>query len=266
MGVLVRPAPIDSGAAVSIEINLSGKTALVTGASSGLGAHFAKVLARAGAHVFLAARRSESLASLADEIVAAGGLAEAITLDVSSAHSISLNAQFFAEVDILVNNAGVTREGPMLDMSEEDWDAVMDTNAKGIFLMTQAVASAMKAREVGGSIVNIASILGLRQGGMVSSYAASKAAAIQFTKVAALELARFGIRVNAIAPGYIRTDLNSEFFASDAGRALIKRIPQRRLGALEDLDGALLLLASDASSFMTGSVIEVDGGHLVSSL
>jgi NAD(P)-dependent dehydrogenase (short-subunit alcohol dehydrogenase family) len=251
---------------VSVEINLSGKTALVTGASSGLGAHFAKVLARAGAHVLLAARRSDSLAALADEIVAAGGVAEAITLDVSSAQSISCNAEFFDQVDILVNNAGVTREALILDMSEEDWDAVMDTNAKGIFLMTQAVARAMKARQVGGSIVNIASILGLRQGGMVSSYASSKAAAIQFTKVAALELARFGIRVNAIAPGYIRTDLNSEFFASDAGRTLIKRIPQRRLGELEDLDGALLLLASDASSFMTGSVIEVDGGHLVSSL
>lgn len=251
---------------MSIEANLSGKTALVTGASSGLGAHFAKILAGAGAHVLLAARRWESLASLAEEIAAVGGTTEAIALDVSSMHSISCNRAFFDQVDILVNNAGITRENLILDMSEDDWDAVMDTNAKGMFLMTQAVAKAMKARGAGGSIINIASVLGLRQGAMVSSYAASKAAAIQFTKVSALELARFGIRVNCIAPGYFRTDLNSEFFESDAGRALIKRIPQRRLGELDDLDGPLLLLASDASSFMTGAVIEVDGGHLVGTL
>ncbi|MFW2448623.1 MAG: SDR family NAD(P)-dependent oxidoreductase [Qipengyuania pacifica] len=246
--------------------NLSGKTALVTGASSGLGAHFAKVLAGSGARVLLAARRADALELLADEISSAGGAAEAIELDVSSAQSIGRITESLALVDILVNNAGITRSSPVLDMSEEDWDIVMDTNAKGIFLMTQAVAKALKSRRTGGSIINITSILGVRQGGMVSSYAASKAAAVQFTKVSALELARFGIRVNAIAPGYIRTDLNLEFFDSDAGRALIKRIPQRRLGELTDLDGPLLLLASDNSSFMTGSVIEVDGGHLVSTL
>lgn len=251
---------------MSIEANLSGKTALVTGASSGLGAHFAKILAGAGAHVLLAARRRDALASLAEEIAVAGGTAAAITLDVSSAHSVGCNKDAFDQVDILVNNAGITRESLVLDMSEDDWDVVMDTNAKGLFLMTQAVAKAMKARGTGGSIINIGSILGLRQGAMVSAYAASKAAAIQFTKVSALELARFGIRVNCIAPGYIRTDLNSEFFESNAGRALIKRIPQRRLGELDELDGPLLLLASDASSFMTGSVIEVDGGHLVGTL
>jgi hypothetical protein len=239
---------------------------MVTGASSGLGAHFAKVLARAGAHVLLAARRSSSLASLAEEISAAGGSAQAITLDVSSANSVNANMRWFDRLDILVNNAGVTRETPILEMSEDDWDVVMRTNAKGLFLMTQVAATAMKARQSGGSIINIASILGLRQGGMVASYAASKAAAIQFTKVSALELARHGIRVNAIAPGYIKTDLNAAFFESDAGRAMIKRIPQRRLGALENLDGPLLLLASDASAYMTGAVIEVDGGHLVSTL
>lgn len=185
---------------------------------------------------------------------------------MTDAASIAAPAEPIAPVDILVNNAGIAREGQLLDLSEDDWDAVLDTNAKGIFLMTQAVARAMQARGVGGSIINIASILGLRQGGMVASYAASKAAAIQFTKVSALELARFGIRVNAIAPGYVATDLNAEFFESDAGRAMIKRIPQRRLGELEDLDGPLLLLASASSSYMTGSVIEVDGGHLVGSL
>lgn len=265
-GAHVRSVPMNSGAAMSIAANLSGKVAMVTGASSGLGVHFAKVLAGAGAHVLLAARRSDTVASLAEQITSTGAKADAITLDVSSVQSISANTTWFAQVDILVNNAGVTRETPILDMSEEDWDVVMSTNAKGLFLMTQAVAKAMKERQSGGSIINIVSILGLRQGGMVSSYAASKAAALQFTKVSALELARHGIRVNAIAPGYIKTDLNAGFFESDSGRAMIKRIPQRRLGELEYLDGPLLLLASDASAYMTGAVIEVDGGHLVSTL
>lgn len=251
---------------MAISANLIGKTALVTGASSGLGKHFAQVLAKAGAKVVLAARRTDALAALTRMITDEGGKAEAIALDVTNTRSIQENSSILATADILVNNAGITRECLIVDMTESDWDDVMDTNAKGMFLMTQAVARSMKARGGGGSIINIASILGLRQGGMVSSYAASKAAAIQLTKVSALELARFGIRVNAIAPGYIRTPLNSEFFESDAGRTMIRRIPQRRLGELQDLDGPLLLLASDSSAFMTGSVIEVDGGHLVSTL
>lgn len=251
---------------MAISANLIGKTALVTGASSGLGKHFAQVLAKAGAKVVLAARRTDALAALTRMITDEGGKAEAIALDVTNTRSIQENSSILATADILVNNAGITRECLIVDMTESDWDDVMDTNAKGMFLMTQAVARSMKARGGGGSIINIASILGLRQGGMVSSYAASKAAAIQLTKVSALELARFGIRVNAIAPGYIRTPLNSEFFESDAGRMMIRRIPQRRLGELQDLDGPLLLLASDSSAFMTGSVIEVDGGHLVSTL
>lgn len=206
------------------------------------------------------------LAAIAHRIASAGGCVEAVSLDVTSPASIQAISERIKTVDILVNNAGVNRERMLLDMSEDDWDAIMDTNAKGMFLMTQAVARAMKARGSDGSIINIASILGLRQGGMISSYATSKAAAIQFTKVSALELARHGIRVNALAPGYIATDLNSEFFESDAGKAMIKRIPQRRRGNLEDLDGPLLLLASELSKYMTGSVLEVDGGHLVSIL
>lgn len=251
---------------MKINVDLSGKTALVTGASSGLGAHFAGVLARAGATVIMGARRSEALATLAQGMNAAGCNVETVSLDVTSSASIAAISDAIGRVDILVNNAGIAREGALLDLSEDDWDTVFDTNSKGLFLMTQAVASAMKTRGSGGSIINIASILGLRQGGMVASYAASKAAAIQLTKVSALELARFGIRVNAIAPGYFKTDLNLDFFESDAGRAMIKRIPQRRLGNLEDLDGPLLLLASDSSAYMNGSVIEVDGGHLVSAL
>ena len=246
-------------------IDLSGKTALVTGAS-GLGAHFAKVLARAGANVIVGARRADALAALAAEITAEGGRCHTVSLDVTSVASIAAIADDISDVDILVNNAGIAREGALLDLSEDDWDAVLDTNAKGIFLMTKAVARAMRARGAGGSIINIASILGLRQGGAVASYATSKAAAIQLTKVSALELARFGIRVNAIAPGYVATDINADFFRSEAGKAMIKRIPQRRLGELSDLDGPLLLLASSSSAYMTGSVIEVDGGHLVSTL
>nr|WP_313330310.1 SDR family oxidoreductase [Sphingobium yanoikuyae] len=243
---------------------LSGKIALVTGASGGLGAHFACRLAACGAEVMIAARRADAMAEVAAVIMAAGGRCSTVVLDVGDAGSIA--ALDLSRVDILVNNAGVVRDAPLLDQQEADWDAVIDTNLKGMFLMTQAVAGAMKLRGKGGSIINIASILGLRQAGAVLPYAVSKAGAIQMTKASALELARYGIRVNALAPGYLATDLNAEFWESDAGRAMLRRIPQRRLGRLEDLDGPLMLLASDLSAYMTGSVITVDGGHLVSSL
>lgn len=243
--------------------NLSGQVALVTGASSGLGAHFAGVLARAGAHVILAARRVSQLEAVAAGI---GGDCSVIPLDVANAASISAQLDRLKSVDILVNNAGLVRESTALDHREEDWDSVLDTNLKGMFMLSQAVARGMRERNAGGSIINIASILGLRQGGGMVSYAVSKAGVIQLTKTMALELARFGIRVNAIAPGYVETDLNSDFWQTDAGKTLIKRIPQRRLGQLQNLDGPLLLLASDASAYMTGSVITVDGGHLVSTL
>jgi len=246
--------------------NLEGKVALVTGASGGLGAHFAKVLAEAGAEVIIGARRHEALADVAGSIVAAGGKCSAIALDVSDMASISAATPALERVDILVNNAGIVRDGPALSHGEADWDAVIDTNLKGMFLMSQAAARAMEARQKGGSIINIASILGLRQAGGVVSYAVSKSGAIQMTKTLALEWARLGIRVNALAPGYLETELNADFWASEAGKAMIRRIPQRRLGNYQELDGPLLLLASDLSSYMTGSVIEVDGGHLVSTL
>ncbi len=246
--------------------NLAGKTALVTGASAGLGAHFAEVLARAGAEVILAARREDALAAVGSRIHAAGGRCSTVALDVSSAASIAAIEPLFATVDILVNNAGIAIEKPFLEQTEADWDAVVDTNAKGMFLLTQAMGRAARARGTGASVVNIASILGLRQGGASAPYTASKSAAIQLTKVAALELARFGVRVNAIAPGYFATDMNREFWDTDPGKAMLRRVPQRRLGDPHELDGALLLLASDASSFMSGSVIAVDGGHLVSGL
>lgn len=247
-------------------IDLAGKNALVTGASSGLGAHFAQVLAAHGAHVILAARRTEALEQVAAAISAAGGTATIARLDVCDSASIAALEPALANLDILVNNAGVVREAPALDQTEADWDAVVDTNLKGCFLMAQAAARAFRAHGRGGQVINIASILGLRQAGMVLPYAVAKAGLIQMTKSLALEWARYSIAVNAIAPGYVDTDLNGEFWASPAGEAMLRRIPQRRLGQLADLDAPLLMLASGASPYMTGAVLAVDGGHLTSSL
>jgi 2-deoxy-D-gluconate 3-dehydrogenase len=168
--------------------------------------------------------------------------------------------------DIVVNNAGIARTGPSLELSESDWRAVLDTNLDGAWHVAQAAARAMVAAGKRGTIVNIASILGLRVSSQLLAYAAAKAALVQLTKALALEWARHGIRVNAIAPGYIETEINRDFFATEAGRAVVKRVPQRRIGKPSDLDGTLLLLASDASSYMTGSVVVVDGGHVVNSL
>ncbi|EAU43087.1 Short-chain dehydrogenase/reductase SDR [Fulvimarina pelagi HTCC2506] len=248
-----------------MHFDLSGRTALVTGASSGLGEHFARVLAKAGAEVTLAARRLDALKENVDAIAGEGGKAKAVELDVTDEASV---AKIFANgpFDIVVNNAGVTLTHPAIKVEEAEWDKVVDTNLKGAFLVAQAAAKAMKEAERGGSIVNIASILGLRVAGGVMPYSVSKAGLIQMTKAMALEWARYGIRVNALCPGYIETPLNADFFASEAGKALIKRIPQRRLGQNADLDGALLLLSSDAGAYMTGSELVVDGGHLVSSL
>jgi NAD(P)-dependent dehydrogenase (short-subunit alcohol dehydrogenase family) len=257
-------------ALVSIHANLEGKVAFVTGASSGIGAHCANLLAQAGATVVLAARRRSALEELGVTIAATGGRAIAVTLDVRDIKSVEAAVaeavRAVGPISILVNNSGVAASNSVLNHTEEEWDSVIDTNLKGAFLMSTAVARVMRDAKGGGSIINIASILGLRQAGGVAAYATSKAGLVQLTKVLALELARYSIRVNAIAPGYIETELNRDFWRSESGVAMLKRIPQRRLGQFTDLDGLLLLLASDVSSYMTGSVIAIDGGHLVSTL
>lgn len=248
---------------MSLVANLHGKIALVTGASSGLGTHFARVLSRSGAEVILAARRLSVLEAIAADL---RDMTRIVEMDVADPASIRSALDLAGPFDILVNNAGVTATKPVLSQTESDFDQVMGTNLRGAFLVATETARRMKTAGRGGTIINIASILGLRQGGQVSTYAISKAGLIQMTKQLGLELERENIRVNALAPGYFATELNSDFFATPAGQALIKRVPQRRLGRYEDLDGPLLLLASDASRFMTGSIIAVDGGHLLSSL
>jgi NAD(P)-dependent dehydrogenase (short-subunit alcohol dehydrogenase family) len=249
---------------------LAGRHALVTGANGSLGSHFARTLAKAGADVALTARRVDALDPLVDEIAKLGRRAVPLALDVTDAASVAQAfdhaAQALGTITIVVNNAGIAITKPLLDHTEVDWLTVIDVNLNGAWRVAQAAARHMVAHGAGGSIVNVASILGLRVAAQVPSYAASKAALIQLTKAMAVELARHRIRVNALAPGYIETALNRDFFASDAGKAMIRRVPQRRIGTPDELDGALLLLASDAGSYMTGSVVTVDGGHVVGSL
>ena len=250
--------------------DLAGKTALVTGASSGLGRHFATTLAAHGAAVAVAARRTERLQSLVAAIEAAAGRAVAVAMDVTDGNSIRRGFEVagaaLGPIEIVVNNAGIGIAKPSLELPEEDWDEVVATNLRGAWLVAQTAARRLVAAGRPGRIVNIASIVGLRTIGQLAPYAAAKAGLIHLTRVLAMEWARHGIQVNAIAPGYVETELNREFWSSAAGRRLIDRIPQRRLGQPRDLDGPLLLLASEAGAFMTGSVLVVDGGHTVSTL
>ncbi|MDN3988101.1 SDR family NAD(P)-dependent oxidoreductase [Zwartia vadi] len=250
--------------------SLVGHTALVTGASSGIGHHMAKTLSQAGAHVIVAARRIDKLQELVKEIQSTGGQATAVSLDVTDADSIKV---CFDQIeasgliaDIIISNAGTTVAKPALDQTEADWDAVIDTNLKGCWMVDTEAARRLVKHKLKGSIINISSILGERVAGAVVGYVTSKAGVIQFTKALALEFARYGIRVNALLPGYVVTDLNSDFLSSEAGKKLESRVPFRRFCQMEDLDGPLLLLASNAGQAMTGSAIPVDWGHLVSSL
>jgi NAD(P)-dependent dehydrogenase (short-subunit alcohol dehydrogenase family) len=247
--------------------SLQGKTALVTGASSGFGRHFARVLAAAGAKVALAARRLEVLERLATEIGDAGGEAVAVAIDVTDRASVArafVGVQAaLGPITILVNNAGVPSSSFFTRTTEEEWRAVMSVNLDGVFRVGQEGARQMAANGTGGSIINIASLLGFGVIKGLSTYSATKAAVISLTKSMALELARDNIRVNALAPGYFATEFNDAYLASDAGKRMMARVPLGRAGAVAELDGPLLLLASDAGRFMTGSVITVDGGHLL---
>jgi 3-oxoacyl-[acyl-carrier protein] reductase len=246
--------------------DLRGRVALVTGASQGLGRRFARVLAGHGAAVGLAARQVEKLEDLREAIAAAGGRAACVALDVTDTAAIERaldqveNA--LGPVEILVNNAGVAVSKGVLEQTEADWDRVVGTNLKGAFFTAQAIAKRMVGRG-GGAIVNIASVLALDVVGHLAPYAAAKGGLWQLTRSMALELARHGVRVNALAPGYIETEINRDFLATEPGERMKTRIPQRRFGTPEDLDGALLLLASDASRYMTGSIIVIDGGLLL---
>ncbi len=247
--------------------DLSGKIALITGASSGLGRRFSKTLSEAGATVILSARRMDNLVELQKEL---NGKSHIFSLDVTSTESVK---HLFEEVkkefglaDILVNNAGVSDTRKFKDLDEQSWNFVLETNLNGAYRVAKSFTDLLLEQKKPGSIINIASILGLRVGLNLTSYAAAKAGLVQLTKSMALELARSGIRVNAIAPGYILTEINDDFFKTKEGQDYIKRIPMNRLGLESELDGLLLLLASDASSFMTGSIIPVDGGHLINPL
>jgi NAD(P)-dependent dehydrogenase (short-subunit alcohol dehydrogenase family) len=250
---------------------LRGRHVLVTGASGGLGEHFARLCARCGAAVTVGARRRDRLEALVRDLRESGAPhARAVDLDVSD--EASVNAALAAALDgappldVVVNNAGIAGGGAAIDTPIEAFDRIVATNLRGVWLLSTAAARVWRDGKRPGVIVNIASILGLRVAGGTAPYVISKAGVVQMTEVLALEWARHGIRVNALAPGYIATDINAAFFESEPGQAMIRRIPMRRLGQPEDLDGAFLLLATDASAWMTGSTLTVDGGHLVSTL
>ncbi len=249
--------------------DLTGRTAMVTGGGTGLGRHFSMLLARAGATVIVCARRIEKLQQTVEEIRGAGGDAYCYAMDVTSEESISgafNQAAAHGVVDILVNNAGTVAEPSLLKLDGETWDRVQATNLKGAWLVAKEGVLRMIDAQVEGSIVNIASILGVVVQKGTGPYSASKAALLHLTENMAVEWSRYGIRVNSIAPGYFATDMAEQFLETPAGQAMLKGVPQRRLGNVEDLSGALLLLTSSASAYMTGTCITVDGGHSIATI
>lgn len=250
--------------------SLAGRVALVTGAGGGLGHVMARILVDAGAAVVLCGRRLEPLQAVCQNLVDVGGRATAVSLDVTDPASVAAGFDAaeaaFGTVDLVVGNAGVARPEPAMTLSPGDWQQTIDVNLSGCWYVAQEAARRLQQAGQAGSIVFISSILGQRVAGALAAYAASKGALEQLTRTLALEWAREDIRVNAIAPGYIETDLNRDFFTSAPGQKMIQRIPQKRLGQAEELAGALLLLASNAGAYMTGATVVVDGGHLQSSL
>lgn len=257
---------------MGIEVNFEGKTALVTGASGGLGVRFAKVLAKAGAQVVLASRRVDRLKELRAEIEAEGGAAHVVALDVTDYASIK-SAIAHAEteagpIDILINNAGVSTSQRLLDVTPEDYAYVVDTNQRGAFFVAQETARRMITRYKGDAkkqhrIINIGSVAGLRVIPELGLYCMSKAALIHMTKSMAAEWGRFGINVNAICPGYIATAINEDYFGGEQGQQVMNTLPRKRIGKPEDLDGLLLLLAAEESHFINGAIMNADDGMSV---
>lgn len=254
---------------MSMQFDFKGKTALVTGASSGLGARFVRVLAQSGAQVVLAARRVERLQALRDELTASGASAHVVSLDVTDVGSIQRAIaeaeQQAGPLDILVNNSGVSTTQRLVDVTPEDYAYVMDTNLRGAFFVAQEAAKRMIARAKADPsrqhrIINIASVAGLRVLPQIGIYCVSKAGAVQMTKAMAVEWGRYNINVNAICPGYIRTEINADHFETEQGKTLVNMLPRKRLGTPEDLDGLLLLLAADESRFINGAIITADDG------
>jgi 3-oxoacyl-[acyl-carrier protein] reductase len=247
--------------------DLSGRVAIVTGASSGLGMRFSKVLAANGAKVLCIARRKERLAAVVSTIVSSGGSARAVAADVTDRASVTAAVKsgrdHFGPIDILINNAGIALTGRSIDQPPALWREVMNVNLDAVYFTAQLAAQQMVADNRPGAIINIASILGFRVSRGTSAYATAKAAVVQLTQAMALELAHKNIRVNAIAPGWFVTDLNRDFLTSEQGAAIQREIPLGRFGAEGDLDGVVLLLASEAGRFITGATLVVDGGHLV---
>ncbi|MBT9511285.1 MAG: SDR family oxidoreductase [Acidovorax sp.] len=260
---------------MAYSIDLSGRVAFITGASSGLGAQFARTLARAGAGVVLASRRVEKLKELRARIEGEGGDAHVIELDVTDHASIK-SAVAHAEtemgsIDILVNNSGVSTTQRIQDVTPEDYDFIFDTNVKGAFFVAQEVGKRMLARSrgaapgsfTGGRIINIASMAGLKVLPQIGAYCMSKAAVVQMTKAMAMEWGKFGINVNAICPGYIDTEINHHHWQTEQGKKLIDMLPRKRVGSPQDLDALLIMLASDQSHFINGAVIAADDGFAV---
>jgi len=247
--------------------SLKGRAALVTGASSGLGRQFARALADNGASVALIARRADRLAALKAEIEGKGGKAVAIEADVTDraamARAFDAAEKAFGTVTVLVNNAGIAHGGRAVEMTEEDWRKVLSVNLDAVFFWAQEAARRMLAAKQQGAIVNIASVLGLAVAKGAVAYATAKAGVVQVTRALAVELAFKGVRVNAIAPGWFVTEMNDDYLMSEKGDAIKREIPMGRFGNEGDLDGALLLLASDAGSYITGATIVVDGGQVI---